>query len=406
MFRLRLLLLFGLLILALAVYPAAAQSGIFWVGEYFNNTSLAVTPALVISEASPTHNWGSASPSPAIAADNFSARWTSVQNLAAGTYQITVTSDDGVRVYVNGILYINGWQNATGTPYTTLVPLTAGAHNFVVEYYEGVGSAFITYTLALVTAPTPLPTPIPSTALATVTTNQLNVRDRPDPFSGTVLTRIRSGETYPIIGRNADTSWLQLNVNGLVGWVNARYVSAINLQLVPVTNPGVRPTPPPPTPVPGSAFATVTAFFLNVRQTPDPVNGVVIARISRGQMYPIVGRLADNRWLLLNVNGLNGWVNARFVNAINLQSVPVVGGNPAPITLTATVVTGNLNVRQIPDPINGAIVARISLGQTFNAIGRNAAGTWAQLNVNGVIGWVNARYVALSGSIVSLPVTG
>ncbi|MFN8374720.1 MAG: hypothetical protein U0694_17795 [Anaerolineae bacterium] len=51
-----------------------------------------------------------------------------------------------------------------------------------------------------------------------------------------VLTRIRRGEIYGISGRN-DSTTLQLNVNGTLGWVSARYVSATNADRVPVVPP-------------------------------------------------------------------------------------------------------------------------------------------------------------------------
>ncbi|MBC6938368.1 MAG: SH3 domain-containing protein, partial [Chloroflexi bacterium] len=70
---------------------------------------------------------------------------------------------------------------------------------------------------------------------ATVITGQLNVRAAPNPLTGAILTRINLGETYPVVGRNAASTWLQLNVNGLIGWVNARYVAASNLANVPIT---------------------------------------------------------------------------------------------------------------------------------------------------------------------------
>jgi uncharacterized protein YraI len=111
---------------------------------------------------------------------------------------------------------------------------------------------------------------------------------------------------------------LQLNVNGVIGWVNSFYVTTVNLQNVPIITAN---TQPPPV----TATATVTANFLNVRSIPDPVNGAILTRISRGQTYSVVGRNAATSWIQLNVNGLIGWVNASYVTAFNLQAVPVTG---------------------------------------------------------------------------------
>jgi hypothetical protein len=75
--------------------------------------------------------------------------------------------------------------------------------------------------------------PAPS---ATVNVRLLNVRSGPGT-SYAVLMRIRRSETYPIAGRNSTTTWLQLNINGTLGWVSARYVTAVNAELAPVVPP-------------------------------------------------------------------------------------------------------------------------------------------------------------------------
>ncbi|MBZ0289768.1 MAG: SH3 domain-containing protein, partial [Anaerolineae bacterium] len=149
-----------------------------------------------------------------------------------------------------------------------------------------------------------------------VTSWALNVRQVPNPYTGAIVVRIRRGETYPVVGRNADTSWLQLNVNGIIGWVNGAYVAASNLQNVPVTDSSTRPT---------GAVATVVTGQLNVRQTPDPFFGTILTRIKWGETYAVVGRNWAGTWIQLNVNGIIGWVNARYMAASNLQNVPVTG---------------------------------------------------------------------------------
>ncbi|HEX2906128.1 MAG TPA: SH3 domain-containing protein [Phototrophicaceae bacterium] len=214
-----------------------------------------------------------------------------------------------------------------------------------------------------------------------------------------VLTRIYQGQSYAVVGRNADTSWLQLNVNGIVGWVNAGYMAAYNVQNVPVTDSSGSQPPP------AGATATVTAYALNVRQIPNPFTGAVLVRIRRGETYTVVGRNADTSWLQLNVNGVVGWVNAGYVAAYNVQNVPITDAGTRPTGAVATVITGQLNVRQTPNPYNGVVLTRISWGEVYPVVGRNAAATWLQLNVNGVVGWVNARYMA-AGSLLNVPITG
>jgi N-acetylmuramoyl-L-alanine amidase len=67
-----------------------------------------------------------------------------------------------------------------------------------------------------------------------VLTARLNVRSGPG-LTNNILTVIGYGETYPIVGRNADGSWWQLNVNGVTGWVSGALIAVNNEQAVPIT---------------------------------------------------------------------------------------------------------------------------------------------------------------------------
>ena len=73
-----------------------------------------------------------------------SPRW----QLAAGEYTFTTTSDDGVRVKVDGDFVIDDWTSHPATTFSGGATLTAGEHTIVVEYYQGGGSVKInaTYT--------------------------------------------------------------------------------------------------------------------------------------------------------------------------------------------------------------------------------------------------------------------
>lgn len=80
---------------------------------------------------------------------------------------------------------------------------------------------------------------------------------------------------------------------------------------------------------------------------------------------------------------------------------------PGPVYDTqpiATVSTGALNVRAVPDPVNGQILTRIYRGQTYAVVGRSGLSTWWQLDVNGTIGWVNGNYVRVQNG-QNAPVT-
>jgi uncharacterized protein YraI len=307
--------------------PVATGS---WTAQYFANAGLLGDPVAIITENSPSHNWGSGSPMASVPADNFSVRWTSIQNLAGGMYSISAAADDGIRVYVNGNLMINEWHGANGQSYNTSVNLPAGQNYFQVEYYEALGDASISFTLS------------------------------------------------------------QLGGGGSV----------------------VVPTQPP---LPTGASATVTAYRLNVRALPDSVNGQIITRINRLEVYPIVGRTADSAWYLLNINGVNGWVYGPFINVVNGTNIPVVNGqatpvSPGPGNPQGNVVTAqpyNVVIRSGP----GTQYRRLGLlpnGASAQFVGRNSSNTWWQINLNGLVGWVSGQYAFPSptANVNGIPITG
>jgi hypothetical protein len=88
-------------------------------------------------------DWGSGSPSPACGfpSNNFSVRWTRKVYFSAGTYQFNVTSDDGFRLYVDGVLKLKAWIVQGATKYSINLPLSAGYHTIQLRYYENGGGA-------------------------------------------------------------------------------------------------------------------------------------------------------------------------------------------------------------------------------------------------------------------------
>jgi uncharacterized protein YraI len=299
-----------------------------WTVQYYANTNFANDPTAILTTNNPGGNWGSGSPLPSVPNDNWSARWTSTQNLNAGQYTLTVSADDGVRVTVNGATVINQLGAATGQTYSIPLTLVQGNNNFVVEFVEFGGLAFLNYALTQQGAVVATPIPqSPSGPTLTVTgAFRLNVRATPD-ITGAILTRINRNESYPVVGRNSQNTWLQINVNGTVGWVAARFVTTFNIGAVPVV--GAQPVPPPGQGGGQTGQITVTAspYTVNLRQGPG-TNFSRIARIPAGSTAALVGRNALNQWYQVNYNGIVGWVSAEFVvlsAGANINGVPVTG---------------------------------------------------------------------------------
>ncbi|WP_374561917.1 PA14 domain-containing protein [Ideonella sp.] len=124
---------------------AAPAPGTGLQGQYFNNKKLTGTPVLTRVEAV-DFDWGTAAPGPGVHSDLFSARWTGTLEVpTTGNYFFQTTSDDGVRLWVNGVKLIANWTTHTTTTNTSKkIALTAGQRVAVtLEYFDNSGPAEI-----------------------------------------------------------------------------------------------------------------------------------------------------------------------------------------------------------------------------------------------------------------------
>jgi YVTN family beta-propeller protein len=124
--------------------PAPVQNaGTGLVGQYFNSINLTGSVVLQRTEAV-NFNWGDASPGGSVRKDKFSARWTgTVEASSTGDFQFQTNSDDGVRLWVNGVQVINNWTNHSATVDTSGVIALAGGNRYAItmEYYDNGGKA-------------------------------------------------------------------------------------------------------------------------------------------------------------------------------------------------------------------------------------------------------------------------
>jgi hypothetical protein len=88
-------------------------------------------------------DWGTGSPGTGVNADNFSVRWTGdIKVPQTGNYTFHVMSNDGGRLWVNGVLLTDKWRDGQDTVVSEPITLTEGRlYPIKFEYYEGVGSA-------------------------------------------------------------------------------------------------------------------------------------------------------------------------------------------------------------------------------------------------------------------------
>jgi hypothetical protein len=126
--------------LVLAASPGP-QTTADWRGEYYANVDLIGEPALVRGDAAINFDWGTGAPAPGLPADNFSVRWTSSSTFEEGIYRFRAVVDDGVRLFVDGVLLIDAWQDGARRELTADRRMAAGQHALRVEYYERGGQA-------------------------------------------------------------------------------------------------------------------------------------------------------------------------------------------------------------------------------------------------------------------------
>jgi hypothetical protein len=136
----------GLAIVLGAQTPALAASSGFqtttdWRGEYYADVDLIGEPALVRRDAAINFDWGTGAPASSIPADSFSVRWTRTTTFEEGIYRFRMTVDDGMRLFVDGVLLIDAWQDGARRELTADRRMTAGQHALRVEYYERGGRA-------------------------------------------------------------------------------------------------------------------------------------------------------------------------------------------------------------------------------------------------------------------------
>ena len=121
--------------------PQLQHTAPFWEVSYWNNPSLSGEPVMMGTDVNLDHDWGTGSPHSTVSTDRFSARWTRYIDVAAGTYRFTATSDDGIRVIVDGRSIIDQWTDHPAQTFIGDVDLATGHHLVTVEYYENTGYA-------------------------------------------------------------------------------------------------------------------------------------------------------------------------------------------------------------------------------------------------------------------------
>lgn len=371
-------LFIGVILLLVVTSPTLAQditpqhTDPGWQATYWNNINLSGSPVLQRGEGNLDYNWGTGFPAPGVNFDQFSARWTRYIDVSPGTYQIIVTADDGIRLWVDDELLINQWHDQSATTYTASKYLGSGHHLVRVEYYENFGDSVIKVSWTQgAPPPTPTPTPLPPPGSGNWRGEYFNNKSLSGPPA---LVRDDSQINFNWGGASPAPGWVnadgfsvrwsrnlnlspgnyrfmmtvddgaRLFINGhllIDAWrdqSSTLYTGDIYVPGGPVTaemeyyenageataqlnwTPASNPSPPPSGPI-----GYVTAYRLNVRSAPS-LYYPTIGLLSRGQEVRLLGRSWSARWVKIDAPGnVRGWVSARYMwSNIPLYSLPVV----------------------------------------------------------------------------------
>ncbi len=122
-------------------FAPASGGGHGLTGEYFNNMTLSGVPVLSRVDTVIGVDWHDRSPAPGVNADKWSAKWTgTITPPASGEYVFSLTSDDGSRLFINGVQIINNWSEHAPVTATGKVTLAAGqAVPIEVDFYQNLG---------------------------------------------------------------------------------------------------------------------------------------------------------------------------------------------------------------------------------------------------------------------------
>lgn len=117
-----------------------------WSAEYFSTRDLSGAVTLARNDTAVNFDWGKNAPDSSIPVDGFSVRWTRSVTFNEGNYEFKATMDDGMRVYIDGNLVLNEWNEGGKRSFTFNRQMSSGAHTIIVEYFEFQSDAVAKFT--------------------------------------------------------------------------------------------------------------------------------------------------------------------------------------------------------------------------------------------------------------------
>ena len=134
----------------LAASPASADvscTSPVYKRQFFANTTLSGTPKKTDCDDRIDQSWGTGAPASGLPSNDFSVRWTVTRDFGSGgPFALSVATQDGIRVYLDGTRKVDLWKNVSTTQTKTVnVTVPSGKHTLRVDYVNWTGTANVKF---------------------------------------------------------------------------------------------------------------------------------------------------------------------------------------------------------------------------------------------------------------------
>ena len=246
----------------------------------------------------------------------------------------------------------------------------------------------LTQTSALNT-PTPSPTPTPApqaTTVGQVSVSALKVYQKASTKSKKLGT-LKKGQQVNVISWTS--SWAYIEMNGRYGFCSVK-----GLKRPEAVTPDATLTPAPTaTPTPDASAAkdaVVSVESLKVYQSADTASQV-LGTLSKGRAVRWLATMGD--WAYIELNGSYGYcAAASLTDAAAVTPTPTPA---APEAIQGTVSVSSVKVYQKASTSSKSL-GTLKKGQVVNV--RNVSGSWAEIELNGNVGYVKTSALSLGAA--------
>ncbi|MFD5751875.1 PA14 domain-containing protein [Streptomyces sp. NPDC127033] len=133
--------------------PASAAvscSSPVYTRQFFGNTTFSGTPKKTDCDSVIDENWGTGAPASGLPKDNFGVRWSVTRDFGSGgPFALPVTTQDGIRVHLDGTRKIDLWKNVSATERKTVnITIPSGTHTLRVDFVNWTGKANVSFAYA------------------------------------------------------------------------------------------------------------------------------------------------------------------------------------------------------------------------------------------------------------------